>query len=79
MARTVITLTDAWQQVATGACIVRVKSIGAASATLSLNESADDSTALNASAVPGDQYAQSESKPTFGKGAGVVLEIDAAG
>ncbi len=79
MARTVITLTSAWQQVATAACVLRVRDVPATHRTLSLNETADDATAMKDSVSPGDQYAQTETKETYAKGAGITITVDTAG
>jgi hypothetical protein len=79
MARTVKTLTAAWQQVSAGACVVQVQDLPARGRTLSLNETATDVGALNDSPKQGDQYAQNEAKATFAKGDGFVIIVDEAG
>lgn len=80
MARTVITLTDAWQQVAAGACVLRVASTGGrARAKISLNQTASDVAATEDLTSPGAQYLQNEAKPVFAKGADVIVIVDTAG
>lgn len=80
MARTSVTLTGAWQQIAAGECVVRVTSTGvSALAKISLNQAASDVAALEDLTSPGAQYAQTEAKPVFAKGVGVVVTVDTAG
>ncbi len=78
MARTEISLTGDWQKLADGPCFVTVQS-AQPGRVISLNESASSVAALNTTAEPGGQYAQNESKPTYGKGVGVVVIVDTAG
>ena len=75
MARTLITLTSAWQEAATGRAVFMVES-SASGAQIALNDTASDTAALRRLAEPGGQFSQTSSVSTFAKGAGIVLIVD---
>ncbi len=79
MARNVVNLTDTWQQVATAQCVIRTREVPPRGRALSINEAADDATAMADITAPGDQYVQNEAKPTFAKGEGITITVDTAG
>lgn len=79
MARTKIELTSAYQQISAGVCVIRIKEVGDSGGVIGLNDAAGDATAMFDLAIPGEQYAQTEAKPTYAKGEGIVVIVDEAG
>ncbi len=71
-------VTNAWEQIATGAVTITVDKQG--DGTLRLNETATDVDALNSSPLPGEQFIQNEAKATFARsdGNGWELRLDGA-
>ena len=81
MARNTITLTNAWQQLATVSAVIRVISSRPGAVVL-FNESATDLDAFSDNVQPDDQYSQNESKPTFARvssGGDVTVFVDEEG
>lgn len=76
MARTLVTLTDSWQSIATTRAVFTVETVPAR-AQLSMNDAASDATALRRVPRQGDQVAQTDAVTTYAKGEGIVLIVDA--
>lgn len=76
MARTEVTLTDSWQQVATGRCSIEVKDTDGEGLMIALNDAAADTAALVRRAEPGHQFVQSTANPTYAKGDGINIIVD---
>ena len=79
MARSEITLTSTWQQVATGLAVFTVKTINRqsnAQRQVSFNESASDTAAMDLVAEDNLQVEQRDDVVTYAKGAGILLIVD---
>lgn len=68
MAKVLITLTDDWQQVATGAVTITIETVG--EDVVQFDEASDPDTAYTSSPKVGDQFVQDEALPTFARGIG---------
>lgn len=62
MAKAITTVTQAWQQIATGPAIFTIDKRGTGS--ILFNETEDDATAYRDAALPGDQFEQGDIKIT---------------
>lgn len=78
MARTEVTLTNSYQEVADVQCAITVKSVGD-NYRLTLNQTAATAAEIAYSVQPGDQFVQNEEKSTFALGEGIVLIVDTVG
>jgi len=78
MARSTITVTNSFQQIATGAVTITIKKQG--KGILLFNETASDVNANEATGAAEDQFTQNEAKATFVRspGSGWVLLVDGA-
>ncbi len=77
MARATITLTDDYQQIASGAAIIYVKT-APQNVKLFLNDAAVDNNAMVRTPNPEDGFQQTEAVATFAKGEDIVLIVDGA-
>jgi hypothetical protein len=73
MARQTVTLTDSWQQVASGKCVITVLDDG--NGAIFFNETATDVDALPIRAKNNQQFAQASGVDTFMKASGDGWEI----
>lgn len=77
MAKQLITVTDTWQQVAAGAAVFTVHTVG--KGVLKFDEAQDDATAYSASPAVGEQFEQGTSVATFVRATGDGWKIVADG
>jgi len=77
MAKTRFTITDTYQEVATGAAIMTIAVKG--SGSLYLDEASNDVTAYVSNGLPGDQFEQSSAVSTFVRASGDGWQIIADG
>jgi hypothetical protein len=62
MAKALTTVTQAWQQIATGPAVFTIDTVGKGS--IIFNETENDATAYRDAALPGDQFEQGDIKIT---------------
>ncbi len=76
MSKNTINVTSSYQQIASGAVVITVKTAG--KGVLLFDENQNDSTAYRSSAPVGEQFSQSQTVPTFirATGDGWVVIVD---